>query len=204
MSAHNHSTESFDEMQSVKVIREMIRVSQKKLKSDGILFIVWGWIAFINFFFLNYLTSILMPSYQMMQVVHVLRVIMPVLGLVYTLYYLIQQRKKVQTFIGISLRYVWISLFGSMVLVNLVQFNVLHGINFELQHPIFMVFIAFAITVTGGILRHGPITAGGILFAILGLTASYFPLQEQLLIESIAWLLAFVVPGHILYFRRKD
>jgi hypothetical protein len=29
--------------------------------------------------------------------------------------------------------------------------NVLHSINFELQHPLFMVLMAFAVTVTGGI-----------------------------------------------------
>jgi hypothetical protein len=203
MSAYNHTTKSFDEQQSIKVIREMIRISQRKLQSDGIMFIVWGWIAFVNLFFLNYLTSVLTPTYHAMQGVHALRIILPIVGLLYTVYYLIRQRKKAQTYIGISVRYVWISLFVSLILVNLVQFNVLHSINFELQHPIFMVFIAFAITVTGGILRHGLITVGGIVFAVLGFTASYFPLQEQLLIESIAWLLAFIIPGHILFSRRK-
>lgn len=203
MNTHQRSAESFDENQSIHVIREMIRISRRKMKNDGILFIVWGWIAFINFFLLNYLTKVIVPAYRMAQVVHALRIILPVAGLAYTAYYLIRQRRQPQTYIGISVRFVWISLFVSLVLVNLVQFNVLHGINFELQHPIFMVFIAFAITVTGGILRHTLIISGGIVFAILGFTASYFSLQEQLLIESIAWLLAFVVPGHILYSQRK-
>jgi len=29
-------------------------------------------------------------------------------------------------------------------------------------------------------------------------------LKEQLLIEAIAWLIAFVIPGHILYSKRKS
>ncbi len=85
----------------------------------------------------------------------------------------------------------------------MIQFNVLHQINFELQHPIFMVIIAFAITVTGGILRHRLIIIGGILFAALAYTASYFNLQEQLLIESFAWVIAFIIPDHILYAKRE-
>ena len=107
------------------------------------------------------------------------------------------------TYIGVSLRYVWVSLFLSMVLVNLIQFNVLHKINFELQHPIFMVFIAFAIVVTGGILRFKLIIAGGIVFGLMAYVCSYFPLQEQLLIEAIAWIIALIIPGHILYSKRN-
>jgi hypothetical protein len=192
-----------DEEQSLRTIREMIQVSRNKLKNDGILFIVWGWIFLINYLFLNYLPSKILLSHKTMDLVHGLRVILPVSGLIFTLYYILKQRKKVQTYIGISLRYVWISLFASMVLVNLIQMNVLHRVNFELQHPIFMVLIAFAVTVTGGILRYRLIIAGGIIFGLLALAASYFELQTQLLLEAIAWIIAFIIPGHLLYAKRN-
>jgi membrane-associated HD superfamily phosphohydrolase len=192
-----------DEEQSLRTIREMIQVSRNKLKNDGILFIVWGWIFLINYLFLNYLPGKFLLSHKMMDLVHSLRVILPVSGLIFTLYYILKQRKKVQTYIGISLRYVWISLFASMVLVNLIQMNVLHRVNFELQHPIFMVLIAFAVTVTGGILRYRLIIAGGIIFGLLALAASYFELQTQLLLEAIAWIIAFIIPGHLLYAKRN-
>jgi hypothetical protein len=192
-----------DESQSLNVIREMIQVSRNKLNNDGILFIVWGWIFFINYLFLNYLPNRILLSHKTMDLVHGLRVILPVSGLIFTLYYILKQREKVQTYIGISLRYVWISLFASMVLVNVIQMNVLHQVNFELQHPVIMVLIAFAVTVTGGILRYWLLTGGGILFGLLALAASYFDLQTQLLIEAIAWLFAFVIPGHLLYAKRN-
>lgn len=199
----SQKSESFDESTSIQVIREMIQVSQNRLKNDGILFILWGWISFINYFFLNYLAGILQPSNQIMQIIRILRVILPVLGFIYTAYYIIKSRKKVQTYIGISLRYVWISLIICLVLVNLIQYNVLHQVNFELQHPIFMVFIAFAVTITGGILRYEMVVAGGIFFGFFAFIASYLGLQEQLLIESVAWAVAFIIPGHILYSKRK-
>lgn len=195
--------EYLDETQSLNVIREMIQVSRNKLKNDGILFIVWGWIFFINYLFLNYLPNRILLSLKTMDLVHGLRVILPVSGLIFTLYYILKQRKKVQTYIGISLRYVWISLFASMVLVNVIQMNVLHQVNFELQHPVIMVLIAFAVTVTGGILRYWLLTGGGILFGLLALAASYFDLQTQLFFEAIAWLIAFVIPGHLLYAKRN-
>ena len=203
MDTNEEFSDSMTETQTLLVIKEMIQVSRNKLKKDAILFIIWGWILFVNYFFLNYLTSVPEIANQIMRIVRPLRVILPILGILYSINYILKQRKKVQTYIDISLRYVWFSLFLCLSLVNMIQFNVLKSINFELQHPIFMVFIAFAVTVTGGILRYRFIIIGGIAFAVLAYTASYFKLQEQLLIESIAWVIAFIIPGHIMYTNRE-
>lgn len=204
METEQPNSDSFDENQSIKVIREMIQVSQKKLRNDGILFILWGWISFINYFFFTYLTSVCITTHQIMQFVIPMRTLLPIFGLAYTVYYILNQRNKVQTYIGISLRYVWFTLFGCMVLINLIQANVIHSINFQLQHPIFMVLIAFAIIVTGGILRYRIIITGGIIFGILAYVASFFELNTQLLVEAIAWMIAFIIPGHVLYYKRNS
>lgn len=203
MSANKDKTDSLSEKESLQVIQEMILVSKNKMKRDVILFIVWGWILFVNNFFLSYMTGILEIPQGIMGIIRTLRILLPLLGFIFTVYYIFMQRKKVQTYIGVSLRYVWISLVVGLMLINMIQFNVLNGINFELQHPVYMVFMAFAITVTGGILRFEIIIFGGIIFAALAYVASHLGLQEQLLIESVAWLIAFIIPGHILYAKRK-
>jgi hypothetical protein len=46
MEIHNPVPDSFDENQSLQVIREMIAVSQKKFQNHGILFILWGCFVF--------------------------------------------------------------------------------------------------------------------------------------------------------------
>jgi branched-subunit amino acid ABC-type transport system permease component len=66
-----------------------------------------------------------------------------------------------------------------------------------------MVLMAFAVTVTGGILRYRLIIIGGVVFGLLALIASLLKLQEQLLVESVAWIISFIVPGHILYANRE-
>ncbi len=194
---------SINEEQSLQLIREMIQISQKKLKNDGILFIVWGWINFINYFG-EYILGIIWIAPQLKRLIKYGGIALTILGVILTLIYIYRQRQKATTYIGVSLRYVWVSLFIGLVLINLIQFNVLHKINFELQHPIFMVLIAFAIVVTGGILRYKLIIAGGVVFAALALVCSYLPLQQQWLTESIAWLVAFIIPGHILYANRRS
>ena len=166
MNTDKLKSESFDENQSLQVIREMIQVSHKKLKNDGILFILWGWISFIRYLS-EYLLGILTHTHQIKLFIKYTGVVLTILGFIYTIIYVYKQRQRVTTYIGISLRFVWISLFIGLVLINLIQFNILQKINFELQHPIFMVFIAFAIVVTGGILRYKLIIAGGIVFGFV-------------------------------------
>lgn len=202
MDTNKKTSDSFDETQSLLVIKEMIQVSKNKLKQDGILFIVWGWALF--FVSLSgYIGRSFVLTFTLEDILKIFEIVPPLLAVIFTIYYIIKQRKKVQTYIGNSLRYVWISLFVSMVLVNLIQFNVLKSINFELQHPIIMVLMAFAVTVTGGILRYRLIIIGGIAFGLLALIASHLKLQEQLLVESVAWIISFIVPGHILYANRE-
>ncbi len=203
MNLNNQSTETFDENQSFRVIREMIQVSKRKLKHDSILFILWGWIMTLHYLILYALRTTAMTS-LMQRVLNYMPITLIAIGVILTIYYIYKQRKKVQTYIGISLRYIWISMFACLVLVNLILFNVLHKINFELQHPIFMVLIAFAIVATGGIMRYRLIVTGGIIFGVLAFLCSYLSLTDQLFIEAVAWLISFVIPGHLLYSRRKS
>ena len=202
METNKPMPDSYDEVRSRKIIREMINTSRENINSHGILFIFWGWINFINFFS-EYLSGKVVINYQLLQIERTARVILPIIGLIFTIIYVVYHREKVTTYISVTLRYVWISVFMCLILTNIIQFNVLRQIYFELQHPIFMLFIAFAIVVSGGILRHTLITLGGIIFGILAFICSYLSLQDQLLVESIGWLIAFIIPGHITYAKRK-
>jgi hypothetical protein len=203
METDESNSKYFDENQSLQVIRQMIEVSHKRIRNDGILFILWGWISLITYL-LGYFTDHIIHTYQMTLIKRWLTVLLPVMGIIYTVIYLYRRSRQAVSYISISLRYVWASLFFGMVLINLIQFNVLHKIIFELQHPIFMVLIAIAIVVTGGILRYKMIIAGGIIFGLLAFASSYLPLNQQLLLEAIAWVIAFIIPGHILYAKRNS
>lgn len=202
METAQQTSDPFDENQSFQVVKEMIQISQKKLKNDGVLFILWGWVMFYSGLS-GYIVREVLLSHRFERFLGVFGKVFGLLVVAYTVYYIWRQRKKVQTYIGISLRYVWISMVGCFVLVNLILYNVLHQVNFELQHPLFMVIMAFSIVVTGGILRYKLIIIGGILFGLIALISSYFTLSYQLLFESCAWFIAFVIPGHYLYATRK-
>lgn len=202
METTKSNSESFTESQSLEVIREMLKVSQKKLKNDGILLIVWGWVLFINYAAM-FLPWKVVLTVQLTNLLKYATSGLALAGVIYTVYYIYKQRKKVQTYIGIALWYVWGSVLFCMVLINLILFNGLHKAIFELQHPIFMVIFAFATIVTGSILRNKLIILGGIVFGLLAYFSSFLALPEQLLLEAIAWLIALVIPGHLLYAKRN-
>jgi hypothetical protein len=179
----------------------MIEISREKLQNDGILFIIWGW-SLVYSSMTRFLICRILFSNRQVWALKVFGTILTIVVIGYTAYYIWQHRKKVRTYIGISLRYVWISAIFCLMLINLIQFNILHDINFELQHPIFMVVLAYAVVVTGVILRYRLMIFAGILFGLLAYGASFFELHLQLLSEAIAWFLAFCLPGHLLYAKR--
>jgi hypothetical protein len=202
MKTIQHNDDQLDESQSLQVIKAMIEVSHRKLRNDGILFVLWGWIMCIGYSIM-YIMQTTAITYTLSRFLNFAGNGLLIIGLLTTAAYIWWQRKKVQTYIGISLRYVWVSMVLSLVLVNVILFNVQHKLIAELQHPVFMVIIAFATVVTGGILRHKMIILGGIVFGGLALLSSYIPLNKQLLMEAIAWLIAFVIPGHVLLATRS-
>jgi hypothetical protein len=195
-------SESFDESQSIQVIKEMIRVSQKKLKNDGILFILWGWVMFY-IAFTSFVFKITKISWEIQNIFGLAGIVLLILNIILSVYYIFKKGKKVKTYIGISLKYVWFSMIGTLIITYLIQFNIMHPIKFELQHALFMIIVAFATVTTGGILRHKLIIAGGILFGLFALLSTYVPIEYNFLVEAIAWLIAFVIPGHILYAKRN-
>ncbi|MGV8133588.1 MAG: hypothetical protein AB2L20_00105 [Mangrovibacterium sp.] len=194
--------EQLDEKQSFQVIREMIRVSQKKVQSDGILLIVWGYAMSLMHLSSWLVENLFLPN----RVIFLMKLadpVLPILAFSFTVWHVFIQRKRVTTYVGQSLQYVWIALFFSLVLTNLILFQVLDKVNFTIQHPLFMVLIAFAVVVTGVILRYKLIIAGGAVFGILAFVASLLELTDQMLLHAIAWFIAIIIPGHILYFKSK-
>ena len=203
MDTKQSNSDQFDEQQSIQVIREMIQVSQRKLKNDGILFILWGWVMFYSYIS-SYVLRKTVTTFLVEKIFGYTGNVIGFLAIVFSIYYILKERKKVQTYIGISLRYIWFSLICCLSITSMIIHNVIHVTNMELQHPIFMVFVAFATVITGGIIRFRLVIFGGIAFALLAFASTWFKLEEQLLLEAAAWLIAFIVPGHILFYKRNS
>ncbi len=202
MDTSETQTPTFDENESLKVIREMIQVSRKRLENNGILFIIWGWLMFV-IYISDFLRNRLVLTYTVREIFRYAGLILIIAGIFYTVYAVFFKKKQVTTQIDKSLLYVWLSWFAARVLINLILFNELHEAEFALQNPIFMVLTAFALVVTAGILQYKLLFASGILFGAAAFACSYLPLESQQLVSAGTWLITFVIPGHLLYSKRR-
>lgn len=174
-----------------------------KFMHRSMLFITWGWLMAYSSF-AGYLQRTYAIGYWNHKILSYLGYILALAVSAFTVYYLIKRWNIIKSRNEVSLIYVWFSLIVSMVLINLIQFNVLESINFELQQPLFMVLKGLAIIITGGILRIRILIIGGIIFTGLGWLASYYLLGDQLALEAIGWAIAFIFPGHWLYYNHRS
>jgi hypothetical protein len=182
----------------------MINREKMLAQPAGLLLVLWGWAQFLNYFRF-YFVRTLPFSYATCTLLEYLTNGLLVLVLLFTLYDLWVHREWLKKPLGKTLMAVWICWMLAQVLTNLIQFNVLGHIVFELQHALFMLLTAIAVVITGGVIRSRWMQWGGVLFALLAFGASYMVLKDQMLLEAIGWLVGFVVPGHFFLIRsNKD
>jgi len=175
-----------------------LRPSARLIGNYGILFLLWGWAGLLKFI-LDYIEEYTFISISLRQGVEILGYIVIAFWMAGTIYFLYRHSAMKLTYFGYILRIVWISMILSMVIFNVIQINVLNNINFEFQHPVFMTFYAFATVISGGILKQKMLLMGGIILAISAIVSSYLELNDQLALEAVAWIAAFIIPGHIMY-----
>lgn len=175
----------------------------KKLVAQPAAFLVvlWGWAQFLGFFRF-FFVRVVSFSFAVTKTLEYVTNGLLLLVFLFTVNYLWVHRAWFKKPEVKTLAAIWITLVCSMVMVNVMQMNVLHHVVFELQHALFMLLTGIAILLTGSVIRNKWMLVGGVIFALLAFAASYFVLKNQMLLEGIGWLVAFVIPGHVML-RRK-
>ena len=177
--------------------------SNNLLANYGVLFMLWGGAGVLKFG-LDYIDKYANISILMRQSIRIMGYLVIILWLIGTIYFLYKHGQAKLTYYGLTLRFVWVSMVLAMVLINVIQMNVLKNLDFELQHPIFMVLYAMATTISGAILRQKMLILGGIIFGICALLSSYLDLKDQFVLEAIGWFVAFVIPGYLMYRLKEE
>ena len=209
MKANQNISESFDEKQSLQVIQEMIQTAKQRHNQDGVLFIVWGWIMLILSFW-SYFSQNMVTTSGMMDVTRILNPAFYLGGLAFTIIYLLKRNREVKTYVGKTLLFIWIGMFACMVINSLIHWNYVSDMMndsnvpfYTIQHLVQMMLIGFTTFVTGLTLNHRLVIVGGIIFALLAIPASYLSFADALLLDLAGWIIAFIIPGHIIYAKRN-
>ncbi len=179
-----------------------IEAIKKVLRSDDILFLIWGYALTIGNLS-HYLNEILFVPNRIHSILKAVELVIVIIAIGFTIYYFVKIKQKVISHDSLSVLFVWIAMVVSLSLTNVILFSKLHKVDFTLQHPLFMVITAFAIMITGIIYRYTLVIIGGVIFAALAYACCSLDLNDQMLLEAIGWFIALVIPGHILYLKKK-
>lgn len=179
--------------ESLALIQSMINNTKGEVAHDSFYFLLWGWLVFgccLLEFFLK--VNIQTPYH------YTVWWLMPVGGVISGIYGASKSRKRrVHTFIDEALKYLWISIaFSYVVLLFVNSLNGQGGWNTAFTY--YILLYGIGTFVTGGLLRFKPLLIGGLINFVLAIICSRFSFDYQLLIAALAIFCSYIVPGHLL------
>jgi hypothetical protein len=183
--------------ESLQLINNMIHAAKNKLADDGFHLIFWGWLVFGSAM-LHYCTIMLNIPYGYL----VWPILMPLGGIISGIYGYKQVKKdKVKTYVDVYLTYLW-GAFAIGMTITLV-FMPWHGI--DKTYFFLMILYGLATFVSGGLLNFKPLIIGSLFsFACAAFSVFIGETAEQLVIISVALLLSYIIPGHLLRAKYKS
>jgi hypothetical protein len=193
---------TFDEKQSLKVIKTAIASKKRAFRDDGLLLVLWGAALSISNFW-NYYKNVNLTAWWMRNLMDLLQIITGVLVLGFTAYLFFFKKKKVTTYEAASTRFVWIGVILAHNINVIITKSLLTEINFTLLQPLQMVLIGFALFVTGGIYRYYLLVASGVIMWTAAAIGAHYGIESQFLIRSIAEVICFVIPGAIMFAKQR-
>jgi hypothetical protein len=118
------------------------------------------------------------------------------LGVVISIIYGRRQKKieTVRTYVDEFMGYLW-GAFGAGLFLTLAFQGKLGP---EAVYPFVLILYGIATFVSGGVLRFKPLIFGGVCCWVLSAVSIFLPFEYQLLALSLAVLLSYVIPGHLL------
>jgi hypothetical protein len=187
--------EKFSPEQSLMLISSMISKTKKDMSDDSIYFLVWGWITFIcctGQFVLKHIIKY-EQHYQIWWLVAV--------GVVFSTWYGIKEgrQKKVKTYLGESMKYLWIGMGISYFVLSMILGKIGWG---TAVFPFFIMLYGLGTFVSGGFLKFRPLIIGGMIAWVLAIAAAYVEYDYQMLFGAAAILVSYIIPAYML--RRKD
>lgn len=177
--------------QSMAIIQQIIQDAKFKFSTNGVEFLMWGWLVAIAAIVQYLLIQLDYPRSWLTWAVF-----MP-LGMIVTIYRTLRRFKK-QTY-QLTVTNIFLSVILGFSISVLILISMMHKIGPITGMGISLVFYGFMLFVCGNIIRFWPMIAGAIINWIAGfIVVMYLDIPNSLLALAIAAILGYVVPGHLL------
>jgi hypothetical protein len=191
--------EKFSAEQSLQVIHNMIEKAKNQFSENGHLYLLWGWVVF----FCSIAQFILLKFVKYEHHYYVWAACW--LAVIYQLYYLRKRNRvqKVENYTDKMMGYIWISFAVLMMLIGFSIGTLGKEQYYKLIAPVFLAMYGVPTFLCGIFLRFRPLVTGGVGCWVLSVGSHFVPYDYQLLLLSVAMIVAWIVPGYNLQKRYK-
>lgn len=189
--------ENFTPQQSLQLIESMIKKVRSDIGANRFYFLFWGWTTFLAL--LAQFTLKVVMQYRH----HYLVWVCVVPAVIFTIIYSNRhQRKTVSTYVGDSMKYLWMGIGISFFILSFIISNTTGG--WLIAYPFFILFYGLGTFISGMFLKFKPLIIGGIFNWMLACICVLLPYDYQLLTAAVAILSSYIIPGHIIQTHRSE
>lgn len=188
----------FTHSQSLELIQTMIDKARNRYSENGFAYLLWGWAVFVcsitQFILLRY-------RYPHHYVVWFTMWVILIFQLIYA-----RKRKKqnkVRTYTDEILSYVWITFAILMFLFGFMFGHLMGKEYYKYFNPALLALYGMPTFLSGIILKTRALVIGGIGCWVLSVISPFIPYDYQLLMVSLAVVIAWIIPGYILQAKYK-
>jgi len=181
--------DSMTAQQSLDIITSMIRQTKANVSKNSFYFLLWGWtIALAN------LGVYLSIKFHVLDNPTIIFIVTIPAAIVSAVYGMRQGRNATASTLLDSIN-MWLWVCFGITCFTLVYFG--SRINWQIN-PIIITCCAGPTFVTGIMLKFKPLIVGGIAFWFFGVACFLVPSELQFLIASLAVIVGYIIPGHML------
>lgn len=182
--------EQFSPEDSLQLIQSMIDKAKNTVADNSFYFLLWGWLVFIASLVQFVMKVILHSPY------HYLAWCLMFVGLVASTWYGYNEhrQKRVRTYVGELLNYLWIGILMSYVLIGFIFART----GWENCSPFYMLLYALGNFVSGRALKFAPLVWGAIACWVLAVIATFTSFNTNILLGALAILCSNIIPGFLL------
>ena len=185
--------------QQIEIINDVLKSTKENLKPLSVNFIFWGFLIIAMSLF-NYAFPSLFQSAQYSGLLF--WTVLPLIGMILTVYYNINIRKKTgyETYLSRVIKIIWGVFNLSWIYIIALSFTL------KSFHPVppILFLLSIIIIITGLIIKFKPITIGGVFLTIFTFYLNFNPGINPLLVNIVGVFLGLLVPGLSLFYSKSD
>lgn len=188
----------FTHSQSLELIQTMINKARNKYSENGFAYLLWGWAVFV--------CSVTQFILLRLQYTHHYVVWFAMwLVFIFQMIYVRRRKKqnKVRTYTDEILSYVWITFAILMFLFGFMFGQIMGMEYYKYFNTALLALYGMPTFLSGIILKTRALVIGGIGCWVLSLVGPFVPYDYQLLMISLAVVIAWIIPGYILQSKYK-